>query len=390
MATFKPTTRTNKEYNAVYIRIIHKSKVDYIRTDMMLHKSGIRKGEISDYSILGSCALIIKEYNERLNQINNSKMTVKEIKEFLTTDRNSISFTNFANKFISQMFRDGRIKPSENFQTAVNSLYNFLGKKEVAFSDITSQVVRDWIKSLQGTARAKQMYPMAVKAIFNAGCNEYNDYDRDIIRIKNQPFRTIKIPRADQPRKRFAEIDTLRKIFAIEPRTEREELAHNVVNLVLCLAGINAIDLYNIEKEEFKNGKFCYNRTKEETVRIDRAYFEITVPKRILSILEKHKGKKRVFNFSERYSTSDNFTRAINTGLKSLCERADVKKITVYFLRHAWATIARNECRFSEADVAFGLNHASAHKVTEMYIEKDFSLVDRINEKVIGKVFYQP
>jgi len=37
MATFKLTTRTNKEYNIVYIRIIHKSKVDYIRTDMSIN-----------------------------------------------------------------------------------------------------------------------------------------------------------------------------------------------------------------------------------------------------------------------------------------------------------------------------------------------------------------
>lgn len=32
--------------------------------------------------------------------------------------------------------------------------------------------------------------------------------------------------------------------------------------------------------------------------------------------------------------------------------------------------------------VAFALNHTSAHKVTTRYIKKDFSIIDRINESV--------
>jgi len=61
MAAFKVVTRTQKEYNTVYIRITHgKAKVDYIKTDMIVHKSGIRKGEIIDHTILANCALKIK------------------------------------------------------------------------------------------------------------------------------------------------------------------------------------------------------------------------------------------------------------------------------------------------------------------------------------------
>jgi len=41
------------------------------------------------------------------------------------------------------------------------------------------------IKTLIGTARAKQLYPICIKKIFDEGCLEYNDYDRNIIRISN-------------------------------------------------------------------------------------------------------------------------------------------------------------------------------------------------------------
>jgi hypothetical protein len=68
MAKFKPVVRTEKEYNTVYIPIRHKSQPSYIKTSMEVHKSGIKKGEIADYTILGNCAIMIKKYIERLSE----------------------------------------------------------------------------------------------------------------------------------------------------------------------------------------------------------------------------------------------------------------------------------------------------------------------------------
>jgi hypothetical protein len=60
-----------------------------------------------------------------------------------------------------------------------------------------------------------------------------------------------------------------------------------------------------------------------------------------------------------------NFSQNVNKGLKSLCEKAKTQKITVYWLRHTWATVALNKCGASIEQVAFCLNHSSAHKITE-------------------------
>ena len=116
-----------------------------------------------------------------------------------------------------------------------------------------------------------------------------------------------------------------------------------------------------------------YNWKKTEAKRKDRAYIEVLVNEEILPLFEKHKGKNRLFNFSERYAGSDIFLAAVNRGLKSLCQKAGVPKITVYRLRHTWATVAQNGCGASTELVGFCLNHASAHPVTEGYIKKDYS-----------------
>ena len=231
---------------------------------------------------------------------------------------------------------------------------------------------------------------------------EYNDYDRDIIKIYNQPFRAVKIPNAELPEKRSTNAETIRKILEVIPTTEREELAHDVILLVLYMVGINTVDLYSLNKATYKNDYLCYNRKKTSKERKDKAYIEIRIAEEIKPLFKKYKSKKKLFNFSERYSDPDNFSTAVNNGLKSLCSKVNdeikeknkklkkkeefIPKITVYWLRHTWATIAQNKCGASTELVAFCLNHISAHKVTEGYIEKDFTPIDKLNEKVIKEL----
>jgi hypothetical protein len=53
---------------------------------MSVHKSGIKKGEIADRIILSNCWIKIKHYMEKLNSFNIENWTVKDIKQFLTSD----------------------------------------------------------------------------------------------------------------------------------------------------------------------------------------------------------------------------------------------------------------------------------------------------------------
>jgi site-specific recombinase XerD len=387
MATFTPSVRTDKEFNAVYIRISAASKTDYIKTSMIVHKSGLKDGQITDYNILANCYIQIKKYADSLANINTEQWTANEIKKFLLQDKDNISFTDFSDKYIAAMKNDERYKSAENYKTALNSLKKHFGKENIFFSDITSHELRRWIKSLSGTKRAKSLYPVLMKKMFEDGCLEYNDYDRSIIRIQNQPFKATEIPNSDLPEKRFVESKIIRSIFAQTPVTELEQLAHDVSLMIIYLAGINTVDLYKVKKQELKDNKLCYNRSKTEKKRRDKAYFEITISEPIAHFFKKYAGNKNLLNFKERYSTPDCFRKAVNTGLKSLCEKAQVEKITYYCLRHTWATIAKNECGASTELVAFCLNHASAHKEAEIYIKKDFSPVDILNKKVIDRIF---
>ena len=165
-------------------------------------------------------------------------------------------------------------------------------------------------------------------------------------------------------------------------------MAIDVAMLVFHLAGINTADLYTIKKSNLKKGKLCYNRLKTKDRRGDKSYIEITVPVEIKHLLAKYKGNDLLFNFSERYYTHQQFNKSVNQGLEDISKKLEIDKVTSYAFRHSWATIAQNKCNAGTEEVAFCLNHSSAHKVTDNYIEKDFSRIDVLNRKVID-YFYR-
>ena len=53
----------------------------------------------------------------------------------------------------------------------------------------------------------------------------------------------------------------------------------------------------------------------------------------------------------------------------------------------SFTTIAQNKCNAGTDEVAFCLNHFSAHRVTDNNIEKDFSRIDVLNRKVIDYLY---
>lgn len=383
MATFTPVTRTNKEFNAVYIRISARSTTDYIRTSYLIHKSNINKrNEITDNIILANCYSQIKEYIGKLAEYNSESWTAKEIKNLLLSDKQGISFSKFADKYIGKMYNEHRDKSVANYRTAIRSLSLFLGTNDIMFSDITSSTIRKWVDALSHTKRAKNMYPICIQKLFEEGCLEYNDYDKNIIKIPHQPFRAVKIPKVDVPEPRAVGPDVIKKILSATPIYPREQMAIDVCLMVISLAGINTVDLYKMLPDCLRDHKLCYNRAKTKNTRPDKAYIEIAIPEHIRYLIDVYKGKDHLFNFAEQYHTPDYFSTAVNKGLLSVCTRYNLPKVTTYVFRHSWATIAQNVCGFSTEQVAFALNHTSAHKVTMGYIKKDFSVIDRMNEAV--------
>lgn len=394
MASFKAKIRGRRSngLHTVYILCSHNRSISYIKTDIIVSDKGLDKhtGEIKDKMVLLRTSALISSYYDKLCGHKVDRLKAKELVAIINGDEaQGISFTEFAKAYIRRITDRGAKSP-EQYGLAIKSYMRYMGTSNILFSDITSRSLRDWIDSIRHTKRAKNMYPTLLKKMFNAGLEEYNDYDRNVIRISNRPFEFLHVPRIDTPEKRSVSPDVLRAFFAYQAKSERSRYAQDVLMLSFCLAGMNVADLYELTPDNYREGKICYHRQKTMGRRSDSAYIEVTLPDIAREAFERlkvgrHEGK--LLNLSTQRAVRVKCTSLVSVAAQRICAEAGLPALTSYSFRHSWATIARNDVGASVDDVALALNHASAHHVTDKYIRKDFRRVDELNAEVLALVF---
>lgn len=397
MATFKACVRKQRSDGIwpVYIRVTHNRKIGYIKTDKMVNNKGIAGGEIVDPYVIRYCVDHIIEYTERLNKVDTAHWTVQEVISYLIYIEEDISFSAYARKHRDKMINSGQERNAKNYQWAFLSLEEFAGSSDVKFSHLTSSFLNAWIDSLAKTKRAKEMYPICVRQIYKSAVREFNDSERGIMRIKFDPWPKVDIPRADTPEKKAITPEECRAFFSA-PLPESKfkspvpELGRDVAMMILCLGGINTIDLYELKKSDYRDGVICYERAKTRKARMDNAYIEMRVPPIVQPLFEKYASREDdeyLLSFHSRYSNADSLNANANIGIKKICDSMGVDRYCCYTFRHTWATVAQNDCGASIAEVGFGMNH-SMHNVTRGYMQIDFSPAWILNEKVVDFIFF--
>lgn len=403
MATFKTCVRKQRKdgFWPVYIRVIHQQKVGYIKTDKLVNDQGLGRGnEVTDPFVVKFCSDRIVRYVDMLNKAGNTEMwTLAQVIGLLEHGDEDICFSDYARAHADRMAMDGQMRNARNYVLALQHMERYAGTTKVMFSHLTSTFVDGWIRSMEKTHRAKEMYPVCMRQVFKAAVREFNDYDRDVIRIKTNPWVKVDIPEADATEKLAITPQACRRFFS-QPIPESDskypstELGRDVAMMMLCLAGMNTVDLYNLKKVDYYDGVLHYRRAKTRHARKDEAYMEIRVPSLIEPLIEKYAAPdddEWLFGWHRRLCDSDSFGAKANKGIRKVCELMGMKKedwYCCYTFRHTWGTIAQNHCGASIADVAFAMNHSSAHKVTRGYLKLDYTPAWELNEKVVELVFF--
>ena len=404
MATFKITIQKQRTdgYWPVYIRVIHHRKSAFIKTEKMVDNKGIVKTtkEVKDPFVRKACDLLITDYIERLNKVETSTWSAQDIVKFLKEGTSDVCFSDYAREYHTKMIHEGHARNARTYELAYKNMELYAGTNKVMFSHMTSTFINGWIKSLSSTARAKEQYPVCIRQIFKQALQNFNDYDTGLIRITTNPWPKVKIPKSDNPQQRAITMEECRAFFSAQlPESDRKfplsELGRDVAMMILCLAGINTVDIFFLEKKNYRDGIICYERRKTREARADNAYFEIRVPNILQDIVQKYLDKTDspyLFNFHKRLSSYDSFNANVNIGIRQICEKVlgieHGKGYSGYTFRHTWATVAQNECGASLAEVDFGLNHAHKTKLARTYVKIDFTPAWILNEKVIEKIFF--
>ncbi len=439
MATFKicifeHQKRDDGKY-PVSIRVYWKKQSAYIGTEYYVTIKQInnkayklidgkvkKKFELKDTFIINQLNTRIEEYEKIKVQklgYNIELYSARDLAEYLKKEASpgtdgSIDFIDFSRKHCDRLVAAGKKKTAGTLMTPLNAIIDFCnGRKKVPITEINVKFLNEFELYLRQERKLKRKnqfgnvvetirpglsdtgihdYMTAIRILFNAARDEFNDEDRDELRIKHYPFRKYKIGKTRQPIKRVLTIDQIRSILALKDEKltqKRAILAHDVFLLSLYLAGTNLTDLYHAKMECYIDGRFSYERQKTKDRRQDRAYISIKVQPEAIPFFEKYKDPQGefVFCFARLYSDHDTFETAINKGLKFIATACKIDKITSYHARFSFATIARNDCGVSRDDIDLALNHVDqALKITDGYIKRDWSIVDKTVRKVIDNL----
>lgn len=422
MATFNiyidKNHKNGKGKHTVYIRIVNNRTSSAINTGYHVSEQQIDKnGYIKDKLLLRLVLEKIEGYEEKVNRElgnNIARMTAKEITAFLkrkeAEESQRIDFIEFAREHIQKLKKAGREKRAKHIQTTINALVDFSGNT-LDIGKITSKFLskfEDHLRSSRVITRLNQFgeevkthrqpltdtgvhdYMADIRTVFNEAINRYNDDEAGVMLITHYPFRKYKLSPANAPVKKNLQIEVIQKIIDLPDGGARQDLGRDVFLLSFFLVGMNTVDIYNIPYSAYKNGRITYRRSKTKKRRQDKAEISIKVEPEAEVLIKKYMDytKSRLFSFHNRYCCSDGFNAAVNKGLQQVSQligsNMNGRWITAYYARHSWATIARNILGISIDDIALALNHVSEnHKVTSIYIEKDFTRIDKANRAVM-------
>lgn len=403
---FKHHKKADGTYN-VKIRIFHKGERKYIDTQHYVSKRQLTIGlKIKDRIINKQLNIILDSYRETISGLGErlQLFSAEALKEYLTDKDEDIDFLKFCSKHIEVLENNGKGSSGKTLNTVRLSLIDYFNRDSISPLDINQVMLIKYEKYLrsdreisrlnQGIDRKRKVKALGdagvhnrlrdLRILYKAAMKFYNNPQTGDVRIPVCPFDNYKIIEAPETRKRNLTVDQIAKIrdCVVEPGG-RAELARDLFMLSFYLCGMNAVDLYYLSEQNIVNGRVEYNRAKTEERRRDNAFISIKLIKEAEEILNSYLGK-----LHERYLSSENLDRAINEGMKILCNRLGFEGVTFYWARHSFGNLARNKARMSKDDVAQALNHIdNNHRTTDIYIEKDWVIVDDVQAAVLRLLF---
>ena len=299
------------------------------------------------------------------------------VKSLLLDKMVSSDFFAFADEWISTC----RLKGKKNYVTTINSFKVWLNRDRISFEELTPALLMRYQNSLRDRPRAQSMYMAALRKLWNEAERIYDD------ELPRNPFRKIDIVKQQPKGQRATDIATIHKILNYKGTSKRAILARDGFILSFCLMGMNSVDMY--ECTSLKGDTLAYDRAKVKERRRDNAHTEVNIHPFIKGLIKKYLDRskgKYVFRFHDMYCSYADFNRAMNLGLKTIL--GENTEVTFYSARHAWATIARNDIGADKGTVNDALVHVDREmSVTDLYIKKDFRLINELNTKVIAFVF---
>ena len=412
MVTFKPVVfhqvkPKNGAYN-VKIRVTYKGVSRFLPTTLYCTQEELtRQGKIKPCNTLTKASELCDRMRQTLAEVSPFTLESKDVEWVVQHIKNSLQVESFSLDFFEwaqEAMKSKKERTRRIYGLAVNSFRRFVGSN-IDINDITASLIKEfitWVNTTpvyRGKGRGKkESYESDVMHYAGAGerkthylsnlykmaQEKYNDEDSGKILIPRHPFSRVKqtLPPAFKGQHSVG-TDIIQMLIDYQPESQRESGARDYFLISFLLMGANVADLYKALPPV--GGVWEYNRTKTQDRRADKARMRVYVPDEVLPYVERHKDMtgRHWMDFSRNFTTTTSMTNSINEGLKSICSKCGIQKFTMYAARKTWATVAR-QLGVEKATIDECLCHVGDYRIADIYIEKNWDIINAANAKVIS------
>ena len=378
-----------KNQKAAFISLpVKLMRCDWDKDSMTLKKS------CSNYkSVKATIERLKSQYDDAVMAVAKRSMTAIEIRDAVLQYIDPSNSSDLLERFSSFAESRKATHTKELYLQTYNKLCTYVRtrkkKESLSFEEIDKQWLKDFDEWMQENGceslNTRGIHLRNLRAVFN------DALDDEI--ITNYPFRKFQIKKAPQ-RHRALDVEVLRKLINYKLEGRRAEY-RDMFMLSFLLIGINAADILGKRaKDVIVAGRYEYKRQKTGR------FYSIKIEPEAQELLDKYKGTHgMLLNVLRDGEDINDYNGRLDIGLQHIgvwtmhpkahrlvCTEPLCNKLTWYWARHTWATIARS-LDVPKDIISQALGH-SITNVTDTYIQYDIKKVDEANRKVIDYVFY--
>lgn len=385
-------TQKSDGTNTIYYRVTEHRKVFYLSTGYSLeakywdeNKGAVKRAYPNAQSINASISKKYFDIQKAIIELEDEGIfSMDSLKEKLTPKPTLVTFKQFADMTIEELYKKNRVGNAIVYQTGVNSIFKFKPSKELRFTDISSQFVERYIDYL--TERGCKIntvgnYLRTLRAIYNKAIKA------KLVDRKYYPFSEIPI-KTEKTAKRAFTKEIIKTIEQLELPNKRMAQARDYYMLSFYLIGMNFTDMAYLTRANIVDGRIEYRRRKTGTdysikildpVRKRFDEYCAQPRKYLLPILPDHITEGSL----EAMKLIHQFIKTTNKYLKRISVQLELSKpCTTYTVRHSWATIAKR-LGYSKELISEALGHQQGNQITETYLDSfDREVIDEVNLKV--------
>lgn len=287
----------------------------------------------------------------------------------------------YADAVVSQLNSEGHDGTAANYANAFRSFENYLGHRNITFSEFTDVVIDRFVRHLRQRGNKHNtivFYLKQLRVIYNRALREYV-VKEDLKPFRNQSLqeeKTEKLAIAKQDIQRIANVN-LRDLGYYSV------LARDLFMFSFYARGMAFVDMCRLTRDNIQGHYLCYRRKKtDQTLRI---YME----KPLRELLARYADVKSdyllpMLRRDDSYRERRKIQHKLNKHIRALGESLGLgTPLKFYVARHTWATLARN-VGVALSVISSSMGHTS-EKTTRVYLaDMDFRKLDQANRRVIN------